>query len=232
MESRRSTTTSSSRAESGPSACARARRAGPRSSTAQVERLETELGSPLHGCSEDGEVALQETVCLGFCHSSPSFREGNVVDAGQDALERVLAGVPVEAPEPKWESALDVPVLLQPGDWSGLRRALTELTPEAVLEEMKAANLRGRGGAGFPAGMKWEFARNAPATPKFIVVNGDEGDPGSYIDKYLMERNPALLLEGMAIAGYVVGAARGPRLRPLRVPVLEARPRRGRAACP
>ncbi len=176
---------------------------------AQVGRLESELGAPLSGCSEDGEVALQETVCLGFCHSSPSFREGNVVDAGPDALDRILAGAPVEAPEPKWESALDVPVLLQPGDWSGLRRALTELTPEAVLEEMKAANLRGRGGAGFPAGMKWEFARNAPATPKFIVVNGDEGDPGSYIDKYLMERNPALLLEGMAIAGYVVGAVEG-----------------------
>ena len=128
-------------------------------------------------------VALVETVCLGFCHSSPSFRDGDVVDAGPGALERVLAGAPVEAPEPEWESALDEPVLLQPGDWSGLRRALAELTPEAVLEEVKAANLRGRGGAGFPAGMKWEFARNAPATPKFIVVNGDEGDPGSYIDK-------------------------------------------------
>ena len=175
----------------------------------QIGTLEAGFGTPFGTCSEDGELSLTETVCLGFCHASPSFREGDVVDAGPGALERILAGEAAEAPEPKWESALDEPVLLQPGDWSGLRRALTELTPETVLEEMKAANLRGRGGAGFPAGMKWEFARNAAATPKFIVVNGDEGDPGSYIDKYLMERNPVLLLEGMAIAGYVVGAVEG-----------------------
>jgi NADH:ubiquinone oxidoreductase subunit F (NADH-binding)/NADH:ubiquinone oxidoreductase subunit E len=175
----------------------------------QVEELESRLGVPLHGCSDDGELSLSETVCLGFCHASPSFREGDVVDAGPGALERILAGEQAQAAEPEWESVLDDPVLTKPGDWSGLRRALTELTPEAVLEEMKGANLRGRGGAGFAAGIKWEFARNAAAAPKFIVVNGDEGDPGSYIDKYLMERSPALLLEGMAIAGYVVGAARG-----------------------
>jgi NADH:ubiquinone oxidoreductase subunit F (NADH-binding) len=83
------------------------------------------------------------------------------------------------------------------------------MTPDALIAELQAANLRGRGGAGFPAGIKWEFTRNNAASPKFIVVNGDEGDPGSYIDKYLMERNPGLLLEGMAIAGYVVGAAEG-----------------------
>ena len=71
----------------------------------------------------------------------------------------------------------------------------------------QGGGVRGRGGAGFPAGAKWEFARAAPrTTEKFIVANGDEGDPGSYIDKYLMERSPALLLEGMALAGYAVGA--------------------------
>src|SRR5213079_562790 len=63
-----------------------------------------------------------------------------------------------------------------------------------------------RGGAGFPAGTKWEFAAREEADEKFIVCNGDEGDPGSYIDKYLMERNPMLLLEGMALAGHAVGA--------------------------
>lgn len=176
---------------------------------AQIRELEERLGVGLGERSPDGALSLTETVCLGFCHSSPSFREGDVVDAGPGAFERVLAGETRPAPEPEWESILAEPVLTRPGDYSGLRRALAELTPEELLEEVKAANLRGRGGAGFPAGVKWEFARRAPGSPKFIVANGDEGDPGSYIDKYLMERNPALLLEGMALAGYAVGAQTG-----------------------
>ncbi len=172
---------------------------------AQVGELESALGVELGTANE--AVALNETVCLGFCHSSPSFREGDVVDAGPGALERVLAGAPEPAAEPPWESVLDEPVLIRPGDWSGLHAALAS-TPDDVIAAVKAANLRGRGGAGFPAGLKWDFTRKNPGE-KFIVVNGDEGDPGSYIDKYLMEQNPALLLEGMAIAGFAVGAALG-----------------------
>jgi NADH-quinone oxidoreductase subunit F len=171
----------------------------------QIGELEAGLGVRM-GAGGD-TVALNETVCLGFCHSSPSFREGDVVDAGPGALERMLAGTPEPAAEPAWESVLDEPVLIRPGDWSGLRAALAS-TPDDVVAAVKAANLRGRGGAGFPAGLKWDFTRRNPGE-KFIVVNGDEGDPGSYIDKYLMEQNPALLLEGMAIAGFAVGAAAG-----------------------
>jgi NADH:ubiquinone oxidoreductase subunit F (NADH-binding)/NADH:ubiquinone oxidoreductase subunit E len=176
---------------------------------AQVRELESGLGLRMGERSEDGELSLGETVCLGFCHSSPSFRDGDVVDAGPGALQRVLSGTAVPAPEPEWRSVLDEPVLIRPGDWSGLRRALAELSAEQLREEVKAANLRGRGGAGFPAGLKWEFAYKNPAEEKFIVVNGDEGDPGSYIDKQLMEWSPELLLEGMALAGYAVGAAQG-----------------------
>jgi NADH:ubiquinone oxidoreductase subunit F (NADH-binding)/NADH:ubiquinone oxidoreductase subunit E len=171
----------------------------------QIGELEAGLGVSMG--TADGAVALNETVCLGFCHSSPSFREGDVVDAGPGALERVLAGEPRPAAEPEWSSVLDEPVLIRPGDWSGLRAALAS-TPDDLVAEVKAANLRGRGGAGFPAGLKWDFTRKNPGE-KFIVVNGDEGDPGSYIDKYLMEQNPSLLLEGMAIAGFAVGAALG-----------------------
>ena len=140
-------------------------------------------------------------------------------------------------PEPVWQSVLDEPVLIRPGDWSGLRRALTEWTPVELLAEVKAAEVRGRGGAGFPAGVKWEFTRAAPGDEKVIVANGDEGDPGSYIDKYLMEQNPALLLEGLALAGYAVGAAHGFVLYALGVPALEAgarrrdRARRTRTGC-
>jgi NADH:ubiquinone oxidoreductase subunit F (NADH-binding) len=179
-------------------------------------------------------VSLAETVCLGFCHSSPAVRDGEVIDAGPDVVARVLAGTTQPAPEPEWQSVLDEPVLTRPGDWSGLARALAEREPEQLLAEVKSADVKGRGGAGFPAGVKWEFARSAAREPKFIVANGDEGDPGSYIDKYLMEQNPALVLEGMALAGYAVGAEHGFILSrseyPLSKPALEAAAASARAA--
>ncbi len=99
---------------------------------------------------------------------------------------------------------------------------------------MRDADLRGRGGAAFPTGAKWAFASTASAPQKFIVANGDEGDPGSYIDKHLMERAPDLLLEGMALAGYAVGAAHGFVLvrseYPESKPALDAAAARARAA--
>jgi len=199
-----------------------------------VRDLEAGLGVSMGERSADGELSLGETVCLGFCHSSPSFRDGDVIDAGPGALQRVLAGASEPAREPEWRSVLDDPVLIRPGDWSGLRRALAELSPEQLREEVKAANLRGRGGAGFPAGLKWEFVHKNPAEEKFVVVNGDEGDPGSYIDKHLMEWSPELLLEGMVLAGYAVGAAHGfvyvRSEYPLSKPALEAAVGRAYAA--
>jgi NADH:ubiquinone oxidoreductase subunit F (NADH-binding)/NADH:ubiquinone oxidoreductase subunit E len=176
---------------------------------AHVDELERSLGVRLGGSSPDGSLSLGETVCLGYCHAASSVRDDDTVDAGEGAVARVLAGNARPAPEPEVRSVLAKPVLLRPGDFSGLRRALAELTPEAWLESVKAANLRGRGGAGFPAGVKWGFARGAPGTQKVVVVNGDEGDPGSYIDKVLLERNAALVLEGAALAGYAAGAHRG-----------------------
>lgn len=191
------------------------------------------LGLGLGERRPDGEVSLAETVCLGFCHSSPAVRDGDLVDAGADAIARALAGETRAAAEPDWESLLEEPVLTRPGDWSGLRRALTELGPVSLLEVVEAAAVRGRGGAGFPAGTKWRFARAASGEEKFIVANGDEGDPGSYIDKYLMERNPARVLEGLALAGFAVGAAHGFVLcrseYPRSKPALEAEVERARA---
>ena len=175
-----------------------------------VRQLAAGLDVQLGERSGDGEVSLAETVCLGFCHSSPAVRDGDTIDAGPGVVERVLEGTTRAASEPKPQSVLDQPVLLAPAhDWKGLRRAVSTRDPETLLEQVKAAQVRGRGGAGFPAGTKWEFARNAPGERKFIVANGDEGDPGSYIDKVLMEEHPALLLEGMALAAYAVGADHG-----------------------
>lgn len=159
--------------------------------------------------SDDGSLSYGSTVCLGFCHSSPAYRDGDVVDAGPGALERVASGRAEQAAEPEGTTLTDEPVLLGRGTFEGLRTALAQTTSDELLEQVKEANLRGRGGAGFPAGSKWEFAKNAEGDEKLIVVNGDEGDPGSYIDKHLMERNPELLLEGMALAGYAVGAPHG-----------------------
>src|SRR5690349_2039630 len=160
---------------------------------AHVDELRDGLGLGLGERREDRSVSLAETVCLGFCHASPAVRDGDVIDAGPGVVERVLTGTTQDAAEPAPASVLDEPVLTKRGEYAGLRRALAELSPEELLAEVKKANVRGRGGAGFPAGQKWGFTRAAQGEEKFIVANGDEGDPGSYIDKVLMEGNPELL---------------------------------------
>jgi NADH:ubiquinone oxidoreductase subunit F (NADH-binding)/NADH:ubiquinone oxidoreductase subunit E len=174
-----------------------------------VDALRAGLGLELGEVDDGAGTGLSEAVCLGFCHSAPAVRDGDVVDAGPGAVERVLRGAARAAPEPPARSLLAEPALVRAGTWAGLRRALAAMTPAEVLDEVRAAELLGRGGAGFPAGVKWGFAAGAPGTERVIVANGDEGDPGSYIDKHLMERSPELLLEGMALAGYATGASRG-----------------------
>src|SRR5262249_37629123 len=94
------------------------------------------------------------------------------------------------------------------GGYAGLKKSLT-LTPQAVLAEVKAAGLVGRGGAAFPTGVKWEGAANAPAQPKYIVCNADESEPGTFKDRILMEEDPHRIIEGMIIAAYAVGARQG-----------------------
>lgn len=200
---------------------------------AHVDAVTEGLGLGLGERSADGELSLAETVCLGFCHSSPAVRDGELIDAGADAPARAITGATVAAGEPEWKSLLPAAVLTERADWSGLGRALSELGPETLLDWVEEAKVRGRGGAGFPAGTKWRFTRGAKADPKFIVANGDEGDPGSYIDKYLMEQNPVRVLEGLALAGFAVGAAHGFVLTrseyPRSKPALEAAAEQARA---
>lgn len=95
------------------------------------------------------------------------------------------------------------------GGYSALAKALFELSPEKVVDWIKRADLRGRGGGGFPAGVKWETTRKAPGDVKYVIVNGDEGDPGAYMDRSLLERNPHGILEGLIIGGYAIGAHQG-----------------------
>jgi NADH:ubiquinone oxidoreductase subunit F (NADH-binding)/(2Fe-2S) ferredoxin/NAD-dependent dihydropyrimidine dehydrogenase PreA subunit len=95
------------------------------------------------------------------------------------------------------------------GGYSALSKVLSGMTPEQVIDEVKKANLRGRGGGGFSAGVKWETTRNAPGNIKYVIVNADEGDPGAYMDRSLLEGNPHSVLEGLIIGGYAIGANQG-----------------------
>jgi NADH:ubiquinone oxidoreductase subunit F (NADH-binding)/(2Fe-2S) ferredoxin/Pyruvate/2-oxoacid:ferredoxin oxidoreductase delta subunit len=95
------------------------------------------------------------------------------------------------------------------GGYTALAKALYQMTPEKVLDEVKRANLRGRGGGGFPTARKWESTRNAPEEPKYVIVNCDEGDPGAFMNRALMEGNPHSILEGLIIGAYAIGAHEG-----------------------
>ncbi|MBW1744536.1 MAG: SLBB domain-containing protein, partial [Deltaproteobacteria bacterium] len=95
------------------------------------------------------------------------------------------------------------------GGYEALSIALSKMSPEEVITCVKDSGLRGRGGAGFPTGRKWESSRNAPGEEKYIICNGDEGDPGAFMDRSVMEGDPHSVLEGMIIAGYAVGAGKG-----------------------
>ena len=95
------------------------------------------------------------------------------------------------------------------GGYEAFVKAISAMTPEQVIEEVKKAKLRGRGGAGFPTGLKWEFARRASGRPKYVICNADEGDPGAFMDRAMLEGDPHAVLEGMLIGAYAMGAEYG-----------------------
>ncbi len=97
---------------------------------------------------------------------------------------------------------------LESGGYRGLKRAL-DLSPVEVVDEVKASGLRGRGGAGFPTGLKWQFAHDAPGDEKYVICNADEGDPGAFMDRSILEGDPHAVIEGLAIAAYAIGASKG-----------------------
>lgn len=103
----------------------------------------------------------------------------------------------------------DIKEYIARGGYFSLYKVLNEFSQDKVIEEVKKSKLRGRGGAGFPTGLKWEFTRGAMGEPKYIVCNADEGDPGAFMDRSLIEGDPHSLLEGMLIAGYAIGANEG-----------------------
>jgi NADP-reducing hydrogenase subunit HndC len=104
-------------------------------------------------------------------------------------------------------SSIDDYIMIE--GYQALAKALKEMTPDKVLSEVKKSNLRGRGGGGFATGLKWETTKNAAGQPKYVIVNADEGDPGAYMDRSILEGNPHSVLEGLIIAAYTIGANQG-----------------------
>lgn len=131
-------------------------------------------------------------LCLGLTEEIPYLKQ-------QERLTFARCGIT----EP-----LSLADYIRHGGFRGLERARA-MQPAAIVEELVTSGLRGRGGAGFPTGIKWRTVLNTPATPKYIVCNADEGDSGTYADRMIMEGDPFVLIEGMIIAGLAVGATRG-----------------------
>ena len=100
-------------------------------------------------------------------------------------------------------------VYVMQGGYQALHKALKEMTPESIIEEVKKSSLRGRGGAGFPTGMKWSFVPKDSPKPKYVICNADESEPGTCKDRPLMEMDPHQLIEGMVIAGRAINSHQG-----------------------
>lgn len=190
----------------------------------------------LSKCGLKDEVRVINVGCLGLCGKGPVLKiepDGVVytnvsLENLSNILERhFIRGTPVEesivrVDDPFYKKQFYIvlkdfdrvdPTSLEQyiasGGYSALAKVLTEMSKEDVIEEIKRSGLRGRGGAGFPTGIKWETVAKQSSGTKFVVCNGDEGDPGAFMDRSVMESMPYRLLEGMTIAAYAVGATQG-----------------------
>jgi len=163
-----------------------------------------------------GQEAVGEICCLGRCHEGGAFQYNghNYSGDAADVIDDIISGKAEDKAVDTYNIS-GVGDLLQTADFGDLSNFETQLkkmfalAPEALLEEINVSKLRGRGGAGFPAGIKWGATKNAKGDEKYVVCNADEGDPGAYTDKYLMEQQAERVLLGMMIAGYIVGATSG-----------------------
>lgn len=163
-------------------------------------------------------ITVEHSPCLGLCDHAPvalvsvrgegEYAAPSVTAAGllADVREDYASGVSGTARVLLAGVAEGTP---ETPRYSALEKALTEMTPEAVIAEVEAAGLIGRGGAAFPTGMKWKFTRRSAGKPTYLICNADESEPGTFKDRVLLEQRPHLLLEGMALAAYAVGAEQG-----------------------
>ncbi len=185
------------------------------------EAFEMATGGKFNGVDPSGQWGLFETACIGLSDMEPAalidfypFTNLNSLKV-RDIVKKLKQGAsPADICDPVPDHIRAVPegdraILIRDYDPGIALAKLSALSPEAVLGEIKKSGLRGMGGAFFPTGLKWEACRKDPESPKFIFCNADEGEPGTFKDRVLMNSLPGLMLEGMAIAGYAVGSATG-----------------------
>ena len=184
-----------------------------------------------HGFCEQGPLMVVEPGNFFYCHLTAADAQEIVASTlkNGEVVDRLLYTDPLTGKKIKTEaeipfySAQDRQILkysklLDPcsikdyiavGGYKALVKSLTGIAPKTVIEEIKSSGLRGRGGGGFPTGRKWAEARSVPEDEKYVVCNADEGDPGAYMDRCVLEANPHLVIEGMMIGAWAVGARQG-----------------------
>ena len=183
------------------------------------------------GFCDQEPLLIVDPLDVAYCRVKPqdieeivsqTLLEGRVVerllyvDPRSGARVRREADIPFFAKQDRalisknrWVDPCNVGDYVAAGGYSALAAVLSWFAPQRVIEEIKASGLRGRGGAGYPTGKKWEQCRNAPGEHRYVICNADEGDPGAYMDRGLLEGNPHLILEGMLIGAYAVGSEQG-----------------------
>ncbi|GAT71030.1 NADH dehydrogenase [Planomonospora sphaerica] len=177
-----------------------------------LPEVEQVLGATAGTTGADGGVSLQTVRCLGYCYAGPACLDGDAPCTGPDVADQLAGRArPHDPPIPAADATGD-PVVLAGitgacGPWQVWPETVATRTPEQVRAEVAASGLRGRGGAGFPVAAKWAAAGRSPDT--VVIANGDEGDPGSYADRLLMEADPARVLEGLALACFACQTHQG-----------------------
>ena len=201
-----------------------------------ADGLRTAIASEIKTQGREGLVEVCGTGCMGMCSRGPLVLSaadrrlyGNATPADAPALvspnpidRQGLAPRAIDLDSPFFTRQVKIVLAnsgrvdpekltdyIAAGGYQSLAKALNDLTPRATIEEVKKSGLRGRGGAGYPTGLKWELVAKQVPPVKYVVCNADEGDPGAFMDRSVLEGDPHRVLEGMAIAGYAVGAQQG-----------------------
>jgi len=193
--------------------------------------LKSELGIGFGETTADGLITLEWTPCIGMCDQAPAMLVNDVVFTrlSSDRVREIVDGLK-RGMEPRslikqfgdgnnaHELVMSMvennirqtgPVILDGMEKGVALENALNMTPAEIIRDIKTARLRGRGGAGFPTGMKWEFTRAADGERKFVICNADEGEPGTFKDRVIITEKPDLMFEGMTIAAYAIGAREG-----------------------
>ena len=193
--------------------------------------FEAELGISVGQTTPDGKITLEYTPCIGMCDQAPAALVNDVVvtELSSDAARRIVHDLRRHMDPRRLVQRLgdgnnghglvkamvmnhirqSGPIVFSPINRAEAIRKAIAISPAEVIRAVKTSRLRGRGGAGFPTGLKWEFTRGAPGDKRYVLCNADEGEPGTFKDRVILTELPDRVLAGMTIAGYAVGAQLG-----------------------